>query len=197
MFWVSLPSLKANGVFYASQLETTIKLVWAILVYLLKFSTLALLREIFFSCSKAVRVTIRILTYASIICASASITATLYIDSPTERWCDLTNPPLDMRKMNKVNGIFNMVTTVVLDFAIFCVPIWQLVSVRIKGRKKTLVMASFALGFTWVALFLFSWGSFNFDRPICGYLALVDCGSKDLLNIDAASGPTLTGLGRL
>ncbi|KAK8009095.1 hypothetical protein PG991_011646 [Apiospora marii] len=144
----NITSFQANGVFYASQLETTIKLVWALLVYLLKFSTLALLREIFFSCSRAVRMTIRLLTYASIVCASASITATLYIDSPTERWCDLANPPLDMRKMNKVNGIFSTVTTVVLDFAIFCVPIWQLVSVRLKSRKKGLVMASFTLGFT-------------------------------------------------
>ncbi|KAK8122838.1 hypothetical protein PG984_011508 [Apiospora sp. TS-2023a] len=123
------------------RIETTIKLVWAILVYLLKFSTLALLREIFYSCSKAVRWTIRLLTYASIVCASASITATLYIDSLTERWCDLTNPPMDMRKMNKVNGIFNTVTTVVLDFAIFCVPIWQLVFVRLKSRRKTLIIA--------------------------------------------------------
>ncbi|KAK7985461.1 hypothetical protein PG996_005297 [Apiospora saccharicola] len=138
---------KTDMGFYLSyhRIETAIKLVWALLVYLLKFSTLALLPEIFFSCSKAVRWTIRI---ASIVCASASITATLYIDSPTERWCDLTNPPMDMRKMNKVNGIFNTVTTVVLDFAIFCVPIWQLVSIRLKSRRKTLIIASFALGFT-------------------------------------------------
>ncbi|KAK7962012.1 uncharacterized protein PG986_002837 [Apiospora aurea] len=56
-------------------------------------------------------------------------------------------PPTDMRHMNKVNGIFNAVSAVVLDFAIFCVPIWQLVSVRLKSKKKISVMISFGLGF--------------------------------------------------
>ncbi|KAK8016752.1 hypothetical protein PG993_014941 [Apiospora rasikravindrae] len=147
------------------RVEMTIKLIWAILVYVLKFSTLALLREIFYSSSRAVRLTICILTYASVISASASITATLYIDSPTERWCDLANLPTDMRHMNKVNGMFNAVSTVVLEFAIFCVPIWQLVSVQLKSQKKVSVMVSFGLGFLWVLPLLpFPAFSFELDR---------------------------------
>ncbi|KAK7983486.1 hypothetical protein PG989_010888 [Apiospora arundinis] len=75
------------------RVETSIKIIWSILVYFLKFSTLALFQEMFHSASGNVKMTMRILTYTSVVAASASITATLYIDTRAGRWCDLANPP--------------------------------------------------------------------------------------------------------
>ncbi|KAK6860498.1 hypothetical protein PG995_004134 [Apiospora arundinis] len=74
------------------RVETSIKIIWSILVYFLKFSTLALFQEMFHSASGTVKMTIRVLTHASVVAASASITATLYIDTRAGRWCDLANP---------------------------------------------------------------------------------------------------------
>ncbi|KAK8016753.1 hypothetical protein PG993_014942 [Apiospora rasikravindrae] len=121
-----------------------IELLFGAAVYLLKFSTLALLRELFSNTTRPARIVISALTYLSVVCATASITGTLYIALPADPNIEWTN---DLYYKDSVNGFFNFSADVVLDFAIFLIPIWQLFHLRLDSRKKRGIMLAFGLGF--------------------------------------------------
>lgn len=125
----------------------TLELIFGFTVYFLKFSTLALFRELFYNASKATKTVLRGLTYLTILCCVVSITASLYLCFSADRLCD---PEMDLpvtAYKNMVNGTFNYVSTLVLDFAIFLVPVWQLFPLRLESRKKIGVLIAFGLGF--------------------------------------------------
>lgn len=116
-------------------------------VYFLKFSTLALFQELFHDVPKVTKNVLRGMTYLTILCGVESITASLYLSFPADRLCD---PEMDLpvtAYKNMVNGTFNYVSTLVLDFAIFLIPVWQLYPMRLESRKKIGVLIAFGLGF--------------------------------------------------
>lgn len=120
------------------------QLLFSFDVFFLKFSALAFFHELFYSVSSATRNVLNALTYLTVVCATAAITGSLYTSFPVD---SLDNASGDAAYKLKVNGRFNFVATVVLDFAIFLVPIWQLWRVRIDSRKKRDIIAAFSLGF--------------------------------------------------
>lgn len=124
--------------------NTVTQLLFGFTVFLLKFSALAFFHELFFGASAAARTALNALTYLTVVCATAAITGSLYTSFPAYSNDNASGG--DLFKL-KVNGRFNFVATVVLDFAIFLVPIWQLWRVRIDSRQKRDIIAAFGLGF--------------------------------------------------
>lgn len=123
----------------------TSEMLFIATVYLLKLSTLALIQELFCNnTSTTVKTALSILKYLTVICATASVTGTLYNAFPTDPNLDWTP---ERYYKNKVNGMFNFTADVVLDFIIFLLPIWQLFPLRLASRKKGSVMLAFGLGF--------------------------------------------------
>ncbi|KAK8043527.1 hypothetical protein PG993_005957 [Apiospora rasikravindrae] len=129
--------------------ETALQAMFGLAVYLVKLSALALFHELFYNKgSRAVRTVLNIVTYLTVVCATATITGTLYISFPARPWCDPTTKiSYDQMYKNMVNGMFNFTATVILDFAIFAIPIWQLLPLRLQSRKKRHIMIAFGLGF--------------------------------------------------
>ncbi|KAK7914227.1 hypothetical protein PG985_011930 [Apiospora marii] len=128
-----------------NQGNTLTQLIFGFTVFFLKFSALALFRELFWGAgSRAARTVLNALTYLTVVCATAAVTGSLYTSFPAY---SLDNASGDDHYKLKVNGRFNFVATVVLDFAIFLVPIWQLWRVRIDSRKKRDIILAFCLGF--------------------------------------------------
>ncbi|KAK7962757.1 uncharacterized protein PG986_003582 [Apiospora aurea] len=129
--------------------ETSLQAMFGLAVYLVKLSALALFHELFYNKgSTAVRTVLNIVTYLTVVCAAVAITGTLYISFPARPWCDPTaRITRDQMYKNMINGMFNFTATVVLDFAIFFIPIWQLFPLRLQRRKKRHIMIAFGLGF--------------------------------------------------
>ncbi|KAK7985462.1 hypothetical protein PG988_003084 [Apiospora saccharicola] len=113
-----------------------LELIFGFYVYFLKFSTLALFRELFRDVSKTTKNVLRGMTYLTTLCCVVSITATLYTSFPADRLCD---PKMDLSVTaykNVVNGEYNYVSTLVLDLAIFIIPVRQLFPLWLESRKK-------------------------------------------------------------
>ncbi|KAK8075276.1 hypothetical protein PG997_009939 [Apiospora hydei] len=129
--------------------ETALQAMFGLAVYLVKLSALALFHELFYNKgSKAVRTVLNVVTYLTVVCTTVAITGTLYISFPARPWCDPTTKIThDQMYKNMINGMFNFTATVVLDFAIFFIPIWQLFPLRLQRRKKRHIMIAFGLGF--------------------------------------------------
>ncbi|KAK8071948.1 hypothetical protein PG996_005296 [Apiospora saccharicola] len=124
-----------------------LELIFGFYVYFLKFSTLALFRELFRDVSKTTKNVLRGMTYLTTLCCVVSITATLYTSFPADRLCD---PKMDLSVTaykNVVNGEYNYVSTLVLDLAIFIIPVRQLFPLWLESRKKTGILIAFGLGF--------------------------------------------------
>jgi len=84
----------------------TIEMLFPIAASLLKFSTLALFQELFCNTSAAAKTVLTTLTYLTVICATASITGTLYIAYPTDPSVDWTP---ERSYKNTVNAKFNFI----------------------------------------------------------------------------------------
>ena len=91
---------------------------------------------------------LRTLVYLTIVGGTATVTGSVALNFPADRWCDpaVSIPPHEYHN-NIVNHVCNYVTNMALDFAIFLVPIWQLYPLRMGSRKKMGIMLTFGLGF--------------------------------------------------
>ncbi|KAK6829562.1 integral membrane protein [Apiospora arundinis] len=141
MSLAQLPYLEIMIYVWSSQLGY---LLFGFAVYFLKLSALALFRELFANASNSAKTVLDMLTYLVVVCATAAITGSLYTLFPVTM-----EYPSSRDESNKmmINGQFNLVATVVLDFAIFFVPLWQVYGLRLQSRKKVGVMLAFGLGF--------------------------------------------------
>ncbi|KAK8122837.1 hypothetical protein PG984_011507 [Apiospora sp. TS-2023a] len=137
----SMPESQARSFLLGNTLT---QLLFSFTVFLLKFSALAFFHELFWTVSSAARRVLNVLTYLTVVCATAGIIGSFYTSFPVYGTDNATGD--DLFKL-KVNGRFNFIATVVLDFAIFLVPIWQLYRVRIDSRKKRDIILAFGLGF--------------------------------------------------
>lgn len=127
-----------------------IELLFAAAVYLLKFSKLALFRELFCHTSAPAKRVLTFLSYLTVVCATASVTGTLYIVLPADPALDHSansRQTADRAHKDSVNGMVNFACDAVLDIAIFLVPIWQLFPLRLACRRKGAIILAFGLGF--------------------------------------------------
>ena len=106
-----------------------------------------MLKELFCT-NPAVRTAQGILTHLTVVCGTVAVTAPLCLNFPTDRICE---PGVEMTEddasKETVIQLFTYVWTMVLDFAILAVPIWQLYPLKMNFRKKVGVMIAFGLGF--------------------------------------------------
>ncbi|KAK7985456.1 hypothetical protein PG988_003078 [Apiospora saccharicola] len=123
----------------------TLDLLFGFATFFLKLSTLSLVREIFRASSRAKTVQ-RILKYVTVVCGTVAITATTAVYFPPDYICSIDVADAEYWKF-EFTTYFNYVYHLVLDVAIFAVPIWQLYPLKVKHRKKVGVMIAFGLGF--------------------------------------------------
>ncbi|KAK8071955.1 hypothetical protein PG996_005303 [Apiospora saccharicola] len=81
-----------------------------------------------------------------VVCGTVAITATTAVYFPPDYMCSIDVADAEYWKF-EFTTYFNYVYPLVLDVAIFAVPIWQLYPLKVKHRKKVGVMIAFGLGF--------------------------------------------------